>query len=309
MAPPSQSDVCKRPGAASRGVAPPLLGLATPIVTALAIAVTGCGSSEERSTTKPALLGMTSNDTPFYEDGNTTLFQVKRPIHLPIVAPSDAQRAALKETKVAPYGRQPWLTKDDVKVQVSWTLSNVDQAPHDVEILVDPWNEFVRYWPSINPGEIRTLPDLSGIDVMLRLEPLEKRSGTFTYDDMDELAIDLATVQNILADFAAHPPDPNAGDPGPSANMLVNHAFETHNRSSDGDLLSQPFIPGTIAGLVGFDLGLRTLEPANVAIEIVLELVDVSGDKVDHDALDPTVVAAGDMSEPHRVITPPPAMP
>lgn len=83
---------------------------------------------------------------------------------------------------------------------------------------------------------------------------------------------------------------------GPNANQLVNHAFETQNRSSDGDVLARPYIPGTIAGLVGFDLGLRTLEPANVAIEIVLELVDVNGDKLDRDALDPTIVGAGDIA-------------
>ena len=36
--------------------------------------------------TIPYALGMVSTDTPFYDDGETTIYQVKRPVSLPIIA-------------------------------------------------------------------------------------------------------------------------------------------------------------------------------------------------------------------------------
>ncbi len=54
---------------------------------------------------------------------------------------------------------------------------------------------------------------------------------------------------------------------------LINHVFNVQNRSYN-DVLVKQYIPPVIAGLTGFDLGLRTYEPANVAIEIVIEIVD-----------------------------------
>jgi hypothetical protein len=94
---------------------------------------------------------------------------------------------------------------------------------------------------------------------------------------MEEVATDLATVQNIIGANA----DPATAEDG--VNGLVNHAFEIHNRSNDNDLLIKRYIPKTIAGLVGFDIGLRTFEAGNVAIEIIVEVVDHAGNRVSTD--------------------------
>jgi hypothetical protein len=67
---------------------------------------------------------------------------------------------------------------------------------------------------------------------------------------------------------------------GPNVNGMVNHAFALQNRSGDGDKLVGHYIPSEIAGLIGFDLGLRTYAPANVAIEVVVEVTDVLGNRV-----------------------------
>src|SRR5689334_6831240 len=128
------------------GVMPPKTGW-TQLALLAALGAVGCGSKGENKTYDPVALGMTSADMPFYDDGDTQLFEVKRPVSLPILPPTEAQRATLT-APVAPYERTPWITRHDVRVQVSWTLSNLDDVEHNVEILVDPWNEFARYEPA-----------------------------------------------------------------------------------------------------------------------------------------------------------------
>ena len=248
-----------------------------------AMAAVGCGSKSENKTYDPVALGMVSSDTPFYDDGDTQLFEVKRPVSLPVITPTDAQRATLN-TPVPPYERTPWITKNDVRVQVSWTLSNLDaDTYHNVEILLDPWSEFARYVPAINVGEEEVTPDLSGIDLLVRVDALQRKTGVFTFDDMDEVATDLATVQNILLQ---NPPmmGPPMPGMGPGVNGMINHAFDIHNRSSDPDPLIGQYVPSTVAGLVGFDLGLRQYNKGTVAIEILIEVVDAAGNRVISDA-------------------------
>jgi hypothetical protein len=41
-----------------------------------------------------------------------------------------------------------------------------------------------------------------------------------------------------------------------------------------------PYQPAVVPGLVGFDFGVRTDEPANVALEILVEVRDREGDRV-----------------------------
>jgi hypothetical protein len=233
----------------------------------------GCGAESDKQTYDPVALGMTSDDPPLYDDGETTIYEVKRGVSLPINVPSDADLALLSPV-VPPYTRTPWITNKDVKVQVSWTISNLDKQAHNVEILVDPWNEFARYVPGVSVGEEETVPDLSGIDLLLRVEGMSRKKGVFTFEDMDEVAIDLATVQNIIGATVGMTE---------GVNGLVNHTFEIHNRSSD-DRLVKSFIPSTVAGLVGFDLGLRATAPGNVAVEIIVEVTDIAGNRVSTEA-------------------------
>jgi hypothetical protein len=263
-----------------------LLGSATFFVASV-VASTGCNSKSDEKTYDPVSLGMLPGDTPLFDDQESQIFQSSRAVSLPILPPTQDDLARLGMAPVPPYDHTPWITSGDIKVQISWTVSNLEKDGQNVEILVDPWNEFGRYVPGVNVGEERTVPNLSGIDLLIRVDGMQRKSGTFTFDDMDELAIDLATVENIVAQnppTAAMPGVPAASDNGPNVNGLVNHTFELHNRSSSDDKLIASYIPGTIAGLVGFDLGLRTFSPAKVAIEIVVEVTDVLGGRVDPDA-------------------------
>ena len=60
---------------------------------------------------------------------------------------------------------------------------------------------------------------------------------------------------------------------------VANNIFNPQNRSNGGDPLYTPWIPSVVAGLTGFDLGLRTYEQANVAVEILVNVDDLSGDR------------------------------
>jgi hypothetical protein len=197
---------------------------------------------------------------------------------LPVLAPRPAQLERLGSEGSDPFERMPWVERDDVRVQVTWTLSNLDASAHNVWVMVDPWNEFGRYAPALHVSDDEAMRDFSGIDMLFALPGLDDAAeprilGTFTFDDMDELAVDFATVFKILND--AVPAGEDEEDPRAT---LINHAFNVRDRSHRSPLLD-PYRPSVVPGLVGFDFGLRTSEPANVALEIVVELRD-EGDRV-----------------------------
>lgn len=59
----------------------------------------------------------------------------------------------------------------------------------------------------------------------------------------------------------------------------VNHTFAVENRSGH-DVLTDRFTPTVIPALLGFNLGLRTREKANIALEFTVEIVDKEGNRV-----------------------------
>jgi len=210
-----------------------------------------------------------------------------------------------------------WTT-DDVKVQLTWTLSNLDEAGHTVEVLVDPWNEFGRYYPGMqlaDAEEQKFEPNLSAIDHYYVLDGVgagdsSRRHGTYTFDDMKEMAVDFATVQNLIKNPPTMLPngfqskDMGMDDPLP---VYANHAFNFQNHSWS-DVLSAPYVPKVIAGLTGIDFGFRTSEQVGkldpdtganlgggIALEISIEIVDLGKDRVQQDGgteplLKPTTV-------------------
>jgi hypothetical protein len=258
-----------------------------------------CGTSAETHHLPPQLMGMTDRTPPIYDDGEMTLYEVRMPVALPVLRPSDVQRQNLSRQRVAPFPRFPWVESDDVRVQVTWMLVNLDAATHDVEILVDPWNEFGRYWPGftiVDEQNGEALPNLSGIDIR-RLLPgardenagSTRLSGTFTFEDLGELAADFATVINII-ESVTPPPDDGEGDPRIE---LVNHTFHVDNRQGDTPLTDR-YRPEAVPAVSGFDLGLRTTEPANIAIEIAIEIVDKTGERIrPEDSAEPVLAEPG----------------
>jgi hypothetical protein len=269
------------------------------LVGVASLAACTTGDAQE---TPPIVLGMTDQIAPSYSDQELTLYEVQTPVELPVRKPNDQERQALQGLgDQPPYPRAPFLLVDDTRVEIRFTLSNLDDQEHTIELLLDPWNEFVRYRPGIQVvSDEETVPNFSGYDKFFVLPGKSRTQGTITSDDMRELAIDLATVQNILA----QPVDPMAAM---SPTMLVNRAFNLQNRSNDGDPLLTPLIPKVIAGVTGFDLGLRGYAAGNVAVEITIDVTDVNGNRViEPGNSDPSITPMG---IPHTILSPPAANP
>jgi hypothetical protein len=270
------------------GRAPARAGVRPQMAVALtALVLMACANTGDDQVTEPIVLGMTPSLGAAYDDGETQMYEVQTPVPLPIRRPLDLDVQGLPDQ--APYPRMPYLKASDIRVEVRWTITNLDDVPHDVQLLLDPWNEFVRYVPGVVVSEEETQPNPSGWDVQYRIQPKERKIGVLTSDDMTELAVDLATAESVLA----NPPDNAAG--------IMNRAFDVHNRSNQPDPIVSPFIPKVIAGLTGFDLGLRMFEKGTVAVEITIDVTDLNGNRV----LDPGAPESARIDMPDTIISPP----
>ncbi|RYZ01500.1 MAG: hypothetical protein EOO73_35395 [Myxococcales bacterium] len=265
------------------GAAYPRAGFSAPaFVGFLALCVVGCGGSEHEESLPLLQVGMTDTVAPIYDDGQLQMYEVKKGVSFPILAPDATTRGQLNDKQTAPYGRQPWVTTDDIDVQVNWTISNLDEEEHVVEMLVDPWNEFGRYYPGLQLTDAEDeeyMPNFSGIDERY-VAPGKgagegsRLHGTYTFTDLQEMATDLATVMSLIED----PPTTEDEEEDPTV-TYTNHAFHGQNRSDDDPLVAQ-WVPRVVAGLTGLDIGFRTYEKANLAIEVAIELVDKNGKRV-----------------------------
>jgi hypothetical protein len=300
---------------------PPMRGGRPPRVSrflaifAVALAA-GCESSGGDQATEPVALGMTSTIGPYYSDGEITLYQVETPVPLPVRKPTHADLSALGPAqKGTPYPRAPFLRVEDESVEVHFVLSNVDDAPHNVWLLVDPWNEFVRWKPGVTVvSDEETIPN-NGYDKEYVLPPKSRVEGTITSDDMQEIATKLAAVETFLASPQGMQADSGTTDNSLDPTQVCNNIFDYQNRSNSvpPDPLYTPWIPPVIAGITGFDLGLRMEADdgdavgdagsgANVAVEITMDVQDLNGNRfVPQDSTDPEI------GVPPKVLSPPSA--
>jgi hypothetical protein len=263
--------------------------------------VVACGEKETQRTLPSVQLAMNDAVMPSYDDGQTRIFEVRKRVPLPVLAPSEAEAQELAAQNMPPFEHMPWVTIDELRVQLSYTVTNLDERAHTVEILIDPWNEFASYYPGLaatNAEEGEYMPNLSGIDsrVLLAGRGEGERSrihGVYTFDDMEELARDFATVMNLIA----NPAKLSALTSSPEGDLImyVNHTYANH---STRDVLARGHIPAVIPALTGFDLGLRTSEPATIAIEVVAEVLDRGSEKLETDAN-----GGGLLPAPENVIT------
>ena len=256
----------------------PRLSLASLAVAVVAVACSNSSSTDQ--ITQPVDLGMTSKMAAYYSDQNLTLYEAQMPVPLPVRKPTAEEYKALGPTpQGTPYPREPFIKAGDELVVIHYTLTNVDAQDHAVWLLVDPWNEFVRWNPGVTiVSDEQTTPNW-GYDQAFLIPAQSRIEGTFTSDDVQEIATKLASVENLLASSqakAAEAVDAMAGTQSFDPSGVANNIFNPQNRSNGFDPLYKPWIPPVIAGMTGFDLGLRTMEAANVAVEITMELTDVN---------------------------------
>jgi hypothetical protein len=237
---------------------------------------------------------MLETTAPAYDDGEQQIYQVEREVRLPFRRPNDGERP---KGNLEPYSRPPFHVASDSRVTLRFTLSNLDTKEHSVELLIDPWNEFVRYVPGVTMArQDEVLPNFSGIQRVFVLPPKGRVEGIITPDDLVELATDLTVAMALRR----RPPDAMGAFAGAA---LYNRTFNIQNRSSEPDPVLQPWMPGpksTIAAVTGFDLGLRTAEPAKVAVELVVDIEDLNGERVVMDGEE-----GNKIGRPGDVLTPP----
>lgn len=261
---------------------------------AMVLAVWGCVGDDEKQVLPPIVLGMENDIAPVFDDGEVQTYQVSREVRLPLREPREDERAALSRD-MPPYRREPFQKATDTRITIRFTLSNLEDRQHTVTLLIDPWNEFVRYVPGVIIDDEEVLPNFSGHQRNpFVIPPFGRVEGIITPDDVVEMATDLVTAMNI----AANPPPEGNQFCGPA---LYNRAFNLQNRSSEPDPVLGPYFPGVpIAGITGFDVGLRTNEPAKVAVELVIDIEDRHGDRAIEKESD------GDpIGEPRTELTPP----
>jgi hypothetical protein len=249
----------------------------------LGAAAVGCSSGPPADQLlRPVALGMTAKLDPYYADGNLTLYEVQLPVPLPVERPTQLELRTLgAAAKTPPYPRAPFITADDESIEVHFTLSNLDASTHDVWLLFDPWNEFVRYRPGVTVVDDDVPVPNEGYDLGFSVPGNSRVEGDLTSDDTQEMAIKLAAVQSLLSSAQATSSTSSAsGDNSLSTTQLANHIFDSQNRSNDGDPLFSPWVPSVIAGLTGFDVGLRTVAQANIAVELTIDIRDVHGNRI-----------------------------
>lgn len=272
----------------------PELARALAGIVVLGAVASACAGQDEKEVLPPVVLGMLETTGPTYDDGQQQIFQVSREVRLPYRQPNDDERPRGEQD---PYPRPPFHVTTDSRVTLRYTLSNLDDRVHTVELLIDPWNEFVRYVPgatTIRNDEV--LPNFSGIARVVVLPSMGRVEGIITPDDMTELATDLTVAMAL----ERRPPDPAGQFGGP---VLYNRTFNVQNRSSEPDPILQEWMPrsrANIAAVIGFDVGLRTYAPAKVAVELVIDIEDLNGERVLIDGEEGRPIG-----RPGTVLTPP----
>jgi hypothetical protein len=144
-----------------------------------------------------------------------------------------------------PFPRLPWVRLRDLDLQLDWALTNEGDRPLVAMITINGVNEFHYYAPgpeNFHQWERR-----------VQVAPGQRVEGTVTELELDEVAIDLATVVNGA----------------PNSNLVVEAMSQ-----SGLDERTRAFVPSVIPGLVGVRAGLETTAAVPLVLEISVRVQD-----------------------------------
>jgi hypothetical protein len=227
------------------------LGLA--LAAGLTAWLSGC-IEEQRYAIENESVALTEATPPaFVTEDDDEIFIVTRAFELPITRPKDSDLTRLTseaEGEGLPFPRLPWVGHNDVELVLDYTLANQGDSTVLASVILNGQNEFNLYTP--------TALDFNQWERKFSLGPKERVHGSVTELEMDEIAVDLATVVNGA----------------PNSNQVVQ--FQSQ---SGRDERIQEFIPSEIPGLVGVTAGIMTNAAANVVLEISVRVQD-HGDRV-----------------------------
>ncbi len=222
-----------------------------------------------------------TDDTPAAIEGEEggALFIVETRAELPIARPPDAEiadrTAAVRSFRDLPFPRLPWVERGELEIQIDFTLSNLDDAERDVDVIVNGANEFDEYVPGVAVIEEEPVPLHSQWERRYSIPARSRISDTVREEDLDEAAVDLATVVN--------------GAPNSDAVVY----FENKSAS---DERNKRYIPAVIPGLIAVRLGLRATRAAPILLEATVRVRDVEGKLADEG--DPRMRIEPELFEP-----------
>lgn len=206
-----------------------------------------CGSEPRDARTFGPYVVALKADTPAAVEGGE-VFMVRRAIPLPI----KARPPGIPNTPGYPGG--VWFTPEQLRVQVAYVITNLEDKEITIELLLDGWNEFIAYTPQMRIVEDELEADRSCVQRPLILPPKSRTAGHISYDDFERMAIALAGIVNKA----------------PNPFHLLDPTVDLY-----ASPLSKPFIPAVIDGISGFDLSLRSRGGAvRVALEATIEIID-----------------------------------
>lgn len=211
-------------------------------------------------------VALTPETMPALQTDDGGLYVVETHAQVPIRPPTASELAALQSGVSRypglPFPRLPWIAREDFGFQVDFSLSNLDDAPHDIDVIINGLNEFFEYEPGVIEQEDEPpIPLHSQWEKRYHLNAKERIAITVREEEFDEMAVDLATVVNGA----------------PNSDLIV--YFENKSYS---DPRSKPYIPKVIPGLAGLRLGLRSNAAGNVLLEASVRVRD-AGDKLAQD--------------------------
>jgi len=230
----------------------------------LAMIAVACGvalgcNAERRYVGDPLVhqVALTDDTPPAFMSGDTELFVVETRVGLDIAEPSqtalDDLRTASERFDNLPFPRLPWLSRGDLGVQVDFVLYNLDDTAHEVAVILNGYNEFDEYEPGVTVVDDDPVIDYAQWERLYEVPAHGRLSRTIREEELDEAAVDLATVVNGA----------------PNSNSIV--FFENQSGS---DPRAEPYIPEVIPGLCGFRLGLRSTEAFNMLLEATVRVRD-----------------------------------
>jgi hypothetical protein len=206
-------------------------------------------------------VALTADTMPALQVEEATLFIVETRADLPVREPTAAELAALSGNRAQPFPRMPWVARDDIAIQVDFTLTNLDNEKRNIDVILNGANEFFEYVPRVLMDEEQAIPLHSQWERSYDLAPKQRLAATVREEELDEMAVDLATVVNGA----------------PNSDEIV--YFENN---SANDARAKPFIPKVIPGLIALRLGMRATQAANVLLEVSVRVRD-DADKLAQD--------------------------
>lgn len=226
---------------------------------AFSLAVSGCADQTYIGENGFFSFAITDETPPFVVVEESALFIAEQRVLLPLREPTGAELGELGSgAEGLPWARRPWVTRGDYEIEIDWVAINLEDEAVEVAITINGINEFQEYFPGFAVDEEEVIPEFAQWERAIVLEPLERQFGTVREEQLDEVAVDLATVVNGVtnANAIVHPDSNSAIDPR-----------------------AVPFVPTTIPALAGIRAGLRVTgeeggTPPNVVLELTVRVRD-----------------------------------